>query len=78
MLVGDESKYSEDQRKWFYSAISAVVFLIIRAPYTYQLTDRYIAKPLGLSYLMPGGAVTGLGLIVHTLVFFFAVRLLMW
>jgi len=78
MLICDDQKFSDDGRKWVISAVSAVVFLIFAAPFTYDLTQRYIAKPLGLQFITGAGAVTTLGLLVHTLVFFFAVRLLMW
>ena len=78
MLICDDNKFSDDGRKWLISAVSAIVFLVFAAPFTYQLTDRYIARPLGLKYLTEGGAVTNLGLLVHTLVFFLVIRLLMW
>lgn len=78
MLCCDDSKFSEDGRKWLISAVSAVIFLIIAAPFTYSLTDMYLARPLGLKFLTDGGAPTNVGLLAHTVVFFFLVRLMMW
>ena len=70
-------KQSDDAQKWIISFVSAIIFMLVAAPYTYELTNKLVAQPLGLKFLSNGG-VTPLGLIIHSLVFFFIVRIMMW
>lgn len=77
MLFCDMKKLSDDTQKWVISAVSAAIFLLIGSPFMYDLTQRYIAQPLGLKFITAGGAVTITGLLVHALVFFLIVRLMM-
>jgi len=68
---------SENTKKWIISTVSAAIFLFIASPYVYALTQRFIAKPLGVSFLEAGLQPTRMGLFVHSLVFLVIVRLLM-
>lgn len=47
---------------------SILVFLVVGSPQLYDLTDAYIARPLGLEFMNDYGRVTNPGLIVHALV----------
>lgn len=64
-------------QKWWYSLILAVLFLIFSSSILYSLTSS-ISTALGLPviYVTPGGT-TFYGLFIHTLLFFFLVRILM-
>lgn len=50
------------------SLFAILVFMIIGAPATYDLTDNLIASPLGLDFSDGNGAPTTLGVVVHSLV----------
>lgn len=54
------------------SAIAAIVFLIIAAPFTYGLTNK-----IGLKTEKADGCPSTQGLIIHTIVFFLVVFLIM-
>lgn len=45
-----------------------LVFMVIGAPATYDLTDAYLAAPLGLDYSDGQGTPTKLGVFVHAMV----------
>lgn len=62
--------------KWLISAMSGLIFFVIASPFLFKLTQRFIAKPLGLSFTDSQGP-TLLGVGVHAIVFFLIVRLMM-
>lgn len=47
---------------------SVLLFLLISAPFMYQFTDRFLGGILG-KLAEPSGCPTGLGLLVHSVVF---------
>lgn len=47
---------------------SILVFLVVSSPQLYNLTDAYIARPLGLTFQDADGLATTPGMIVHALV----------
>jgi hypothetical protein len=62
--------------KWLISAMSGLIFFIVASPFLFNLTQRFIAKPLGLAFIDSQGP-TYLGIAVHAVVFFLIVRLMM-
>jgi hypothetical protein len=47
---------------------SILVFLVVSSQRLYALTNKYIARPLGLAFLDKAGYQTPVGMIVHALV----------
>lgn len=47
---------------------TALSFLIVGSPVVYKITNKYIAKPLKLSFVENGGEPNRTGLIVHAIV----------
>lgn len=70
----NESYSSAD--KWRVSLLSGLIFLLVSAPFTYDLVDKLLS-PLGLNVVSSPGCPSTLGLLVHTLVFVLVIRLLM-
>jgi len=64
-------------QKWWYAFVMALLFLIFSSVILYSLTSS-ISTALGLPviYASPGGP-TFYGLVIHTLLFFFLVRIIM-
>ena len=60
-------------KKWQISLFSALIFLIVVSPYTYQLTDKLFGKLLG-KIADANGCPTTTGLILHTIVYVLLVR----
>ena len=58
-----------------YSFISALVFFIVANPETYKLTQTILGSFFTVSH--PMGGATPNGLVLHTIVFFFAMLGLM-
>lgn len=63
---------ASSEQKWRISILSAVLFLAVVNPLTYQLTDSLLGSLLGS--LAENGCPTTLGLAVHTIVFTLLVR----
>jgi len=75
---------NKEQKKWFFSAIAAVLFFIIASPEAYKIVQNYVFNPL--TNLMKTGAITiadsqgcpkMLGLLVHSIVFLLLTRAIM-
>ena len=47
---------------------SALVFIIISSFGVYNITNKYLAKPLGFKFITEDGFPTRLGISVHTIV----------
>lgn len=60
-------------KKWQISIFSAIIFLIVVSPYTYQLTQKLLGGILG-KIAEPNGCPTTTGLILHTIVYVLLVR----
>ena len=75
-----ESKPELDSaRKWKYTLITTVIFIIVVHPYTYIFVN-YLAKKLFSCKFMiasASGCPTTIGLIVHTVVFTLLLRYVM-
>ena len=54
---------ADKKSQWKFSLISAIIFLIISSPFMYEITNSI----LGITALK--GCPTGVGLILHTVVF---------
>lgn len=64
------------ESKWLISLMSGIIFIVIASPFMFDLTQRLIGKPLGLSFVK-GGTPTITGLLVHGAVYTLIVRLMM-
>lgn len=54
---------------------AALAYIVVAHPGVFRWTHRYIAGPLGLSYIDASGKPTPIGLVVHALVMFLLVTL---
>lgn len=63
--------------KWLISLMSGIIFMLIASPMVFQLTQKVLGKPLGLSFLDKSGVPTMTGLLVHGIVYTLIVRLMM-
>ena len=57
-----------NRNKIYASIQSVILFLLISAPFTYQMTNNYLGGILG-KLAEPSGCPTTLGLFVHSIVF---------
>ena len=57
----------DNQKKWMSSAIGGVAYLVVASPMTYKLTHSILGR-LGLKTAV-GGCPTGMGVLVHAVVF---------
>jgi hypothetical protein len=62
--------------KWIIAAIIAVIFVVLACPLAFRVTN-WLVSPLCVSTVSKDGRPTWVGLLVHGLIFFFAIRLLM-
>ena len=67
-----------NEQKWVISAWSALAFIVISNPFTYKLTN-FIFGSISFQFktLNSNGCPTLFGLLLHTVVFFFLVRIMM-
>lgn len=66
--------------KWKYSVIAGILFFVIANPHVYKAVDKIVGSVLGKTIgkiAGPGGCPTMVGLIVHSVVYILATRLLM-
>lgn len=63
--------------KWYFTLISVVIFVIVVNPLTYNLVNNTLGKLLGLRIANRNGCPTGVGLLVHTVVFTLLIRYVM-
>ena len=63
---------SSSAQKWKISLFSAVVFLIVASPFLYGLTERLFSL-INLETAQ-GGCPTGLGVVLHAVVFLLITR----
>jgi len=68
-------KEPTDDDKWRYTLYTALLFLIIVNPFTYQLTN-YVFKSL-FKVSASNGCPTMYGILLHSVVFTFALRVMM-
>jgi len=66
------SNASQNLMKWQITLFSAVIFLLVVNPYTYQLTQFLLGKFIGT--VSTGGCPTAFGLVLHTVVYILLVR----
>lgn len=64
-------------RKLYYSALSALLFIAVSLPYTYSLTSQATEATTGVS-TTSGICPTTSGVFLHTFVFFALSYLMMW
>lgn len=70
--VHEEKTELDNMKKWKYTLITTVIFLLVANPYTYILVNRLIGNLVKIA--SPTGCPTLVGLIVHTIVFTFILR----
>lgn len=58
--------------KWKITLFSAVIFLLVVSPYTYNLTDSLLSGVIGR--IAVNGCPTMTGLVLHTVVYILIVR----
>jgi len=63
-------------QKWLFSLILGLFFLIISSPPAYYITGKIVTSLGGM--VISSGGPTFPGLLLHTTVFIFLVRLLLW
>jgi len=63
----------DNMRKWKYTLITTVIFLLIVNPYTYILVDRLTMGIFG-KVCSSNGCPTTVGLLLHALVFTLLLR----
>ena len=64
--------------KWIISVLSGLLFIIISSPVLYKTIDGIVYKITGVNEIIyQQGQPTAIGLILHTIVFVFVVRMLM-
>lgn len=61
-----------DSKKWQITLFSAVIFLLVVNPYTYNLTQSLFGRFIGT--VSSGGCPTMIGLLLHTVVYILLVR----
>lgn len=64
-------------RKWYFTLISVIIFVVVVNPLTYKLVNNTIGKLFGLRIASRNGCPTMTGLLVHTIVFTLIVRYVM-
>jgi hypothetical protein len=65
-----------DNKKWFISILSGVIFYVIAAPRIYEITGKVINKFFGVK-IENKGKPNNLGLLIHTIIFVLITRFLM-
>ena len=70
------SEKPTSESKWLISFMSGAIFILIAAPFKFNLTQKLIATPLKMKFV-EGGVPTTLGLLVHGAVYTLIVRLMM-
>jgi hypothetical protein len=70
-----ENKSLTESQKWMISLMSALLFLLIAAPFTYKLTGSLFEK-VGLE-IEKVGCPNMTGLIIHAVVFAVLIRVMM-
>jgi hypothetical protein len=70
---------NKEQKKWFASFLGALLFFVVSSPPIYKIVSNGIYKLSGskITIASADGCPTGVGLVVHTIVFFLLVRALM-
>ena len=63
---------ASSSEKWNITFFSAVIFLLVVNPYTYNLTQSIFSKILGP--ISSNGCPTMVGLLLHTVVYILLVR----
>lgn len=63
---------ASSSEKWNITFFSAVIFLLVVNPYTYNLTQSLFSKLLGP--ISSNGCPTMVGLLLHTVVYILLVR----
>jgi threonine/homoserine/homoserine lactone efflux protein len=66
---------SDNLKKWKYTLITTVIFLLIANPYTYMIVQSLLGKFIKIA--SPSGCPTIAGLLVHAVVFTLLLRLVM-
>ena len=64
----EESSELTNMRKWKYTLITTVIFLLITNPYTYILVNKLTQNVFG-KVCSPTGCPTTFGLLLHAVVF---------
>jgi hypothetical protein len=69
----------DNWKKWKYTLITTVIFLIIANPYTYILVNYLVKLVLGkrVTIAGPTGCPTTIGLLLHAVVFTLILRYIM-
>lgn len=70
------ARLNTDQDKWLIAILAGILFIVIGSPWLYRIVNS-ILGPLGLRTSDEEGCPTGLGLVIHGLVFAIIVRLMM-
>lgn len=72
----EHKKELDNRGKWLISLWSALVFLVIAAPFTYKLVNIFTSL-IGLDIATNDGCPNIYGLVLHALVFTLIVRAMM-
>lgn len=72
----NKDKMSKTEKQLLFSAIGAILFLILSNKMLYKLTN-FIFSPLGMATMDENGCPTMFGLIVHTIVYFLLIFAIM-
>ena len=64
---------STNYKKWQITLFSALIFLLVINPYTYQFTQKFLGRLLG-KIAESNGCPTLRGLALHTLVYILLIR----
>jgi hypothetical protein len=69
-----------NQQKWVGALVGGLIFLVLSANFTFQLTNKLLTAIGGpkAATISPSGQITTLGLILHTIVFVLLFRLILW
>jgi hypothetical protein len=65
-----------DNKKWFISILSGIIFYVIAAPRIYKITGKIIYKIFAVK-IENKGKPNNLGLLIHTIIFVLITRFLM-
>lgn len=77
--VEEPKKDLDNMKKWKYTLITTIIFLIVANPYTYIMVNYIFKCCLGKRVIIssPTGCPTTIGLILHAIVFTLLLRWVM-
>jgi hypothetical protein len=70
----DCHKEPSNMKKWYFTLISVVIFVVVVNPFTYRLVNNILGRLFGIKFASKSGCPTMSGLLIHTIVFALLVR----